>query len=33
MTLVVIVLSTVIGLILGLTDQGLFQLFKLVTGK
>jgi preprotein translocase SecE subunit len=33
MTLVVIVLSTVIGLILGLTDQGLFHLFQLVTHK
>jgi preprotein translocase subunit SecE len=33
MTIVVIVLSTVIGLILGLTDFGLFQLFRLITGK
>jgi preprotein translocase SecE subunit len=33
MTLVVIALSTVIGLVLGLVDAGLFQLFKLVTGK
>lgn len=33
MTLVVIILSTVIGLILGLLDQGLLHLFRLVTGK
>ncbi len=33
MTVVVIVLSTVIGLILGLVDQGLLQAFKLITGK
>ena len=33
MTIVVIVLSTVIGLILGLADQGLFHLFTTVTGK
>jgi preprotein translocase SecE subunit len=33
MTIVVIVLSTVIGLILGIVDQGLFQLFRLITGK
>ena len=33
MTLVVIALSTVVGLVLGLVDAGLFQLFRLVTGK
>jgi preprotein translocase SecE subunit len=33
MTLVVIALSTIIGLILGLVDAGLFQLFRLVSGK
>jgi preprotein translocase SecE subunit len=33
MTITVIALSTVIGLILGLVDAGLFQLFRLVTGK
>ena len=33
MTVVVIVLSTIIGLILGLLDQGLLQAFKLITGK
>lgn len=33
MTLVVIALSTVVGLVLGLVDLGLFQLFRLVTGK
>jgi len=33
MTLIVIALSTVVGLILGLVDAGLFQLFKLITGK
>jgi len=32
MTVIVIVLSTIIGLILGLLDQGLLQAFKLVTG-
>jgi preprotein translocase subunit SecE len=33
MTFVVIGLSLVVGLILGLVDNGLFQLFKLITGK
>ena len=33
MTLVVIALSTIVGLVLGLVDAGLFQLFRLVTGK
>jgi preprotein translocase subunit SecE len=33
MALVVIVLSTVVGIVLGVVDQGLFQLFKLVAGK
>lgn len=33
MTVVVIVLSTIIGLILGLVDQGLLQVFTLITGK
>jgi preprotein translocase SecE subunit len=33
MTLVVILLSTVVGLILGLLDQGLLQAFKAITGK
>jgi preprotein translocase SecE subunit len=33
MTITVIALSTVIGLVLGLFDAGLFQLFKIVTGK
>lgn len=33
MTIAVLVLSLVVGLILGLVDAGLFQLFKLVTGK
>jgi len=33
MTVVVILLSTVIGLILGLLDQGLLQAFKAITGK
>jgi preprotein translocase subunit SecE len=33
MTVIVIVLSTAIGLLLGLVDAGLFQLFKLITGK
>ena len=33
MTVVVIALSTVIGLILGLVDAGLFQIFRIVTGK
>jgi preprotein translocase SecE subunit len=33
MTIVVILLSTVIGLILGLLDQGLLQAFKAITGK
>lgn len=33
MTLVVIALSTVVGLVLGLVDVGLFQLFRLITGK
>jgi preprotein translocase SecE subunit len=33
MTITVIALSTVVGLILGLVDVGLFQLFKVVTGK
>ena len=33
MTLIVIALSTVVGVILGLVDAGLFQLFKLITGK
>lgn len=33
MTLVVIALSTAVGLVLGLVDLGLFQLFRLITGK
>jgi len=33
MTIVVIVLSTIIGLILGLLDLGLLQAFKAITGK
>jgi preprotein translocase SecE subunit len=33
MTIIVIILSTIIGLILGLLDQGLLQAFKLITGK
>jgi len=33
MTIIVIVLSTIVGLILGLLDQGLLQAFKLITGK
>jgi len=33
MTLIVILLSTIIGLILGLVDQGLLQAFKAITGK
>ena len=33
MTIAVLVLSLVVGLILGLVDAGLFQLFKLITGK
>lgn len=33
MTIAVLALSLVVGLILGLVDAGLFQLFKLVTGK
>lgn len=33
MTLIVIALSTVVGIILGLVDAGLFQLFRLITGK
>jgi preprotein translocase SecE subunit len=33
MTAIVIVLSTAVGLLLGLVDAGLFQLFKLITGK
>ena len=33
MTFVVIILSTIIGLILGLLDQGLLQAFKAITGK
>jgi preprotein translocase SecE subunit len=33
MTFVVIGLSLAIGLVLGLVDSGLFQLFRLVTGK
>lgn len=33
MTIAVIILSLVVGLILGLVDAGLFQLFKLITGK
>jgi preprotein translocase subunit SecE len=33
MTLVVIILSTIIGLILSLLDQGLLQAFKAITGK
>jgi len=33
MTIVVILLSTIIGLILGLVDQGLLQAFKAITGK
>ncbi len=33
MTLVVIALSTVIGLVLGLVDEGLFQLFRLIANK
>jgi preprotein translocase SecE subunit len=32
MTFVVIVLSAAVGLLLGLADLGLFQLFKLITG-
>jgi len=32
MTFVVIVLSAAIGLLLGLADLGLFQLFRLITG-
>ncbi len=33
MTIAVIALSLVVGIILGLVDAGLFQLFKLITGK
>lgn len=33
MTFVVIGLSLAVGLVLGLVDSGLFQLFRLVTGK
>lgn len=33
MTIMVILLSTAVGLVLGLVDAGLFQLFKLITGK
>ena len=33
MTITVIILSAIIGLVLGLVDLGLFQLFRLVTGK
>jgi len=33
MTITVIALSAIIGVVLGLVDTGLFQLFKLVTGK
>lgn len=33
MTIIVILLSTAVGLLLGLVDAGLFQLFKLITGK
>lgn len=32
MTFVVIVLSAAVGLLLGLADLGLFQLFKVITG-
>jgi preprotein translocase SecE subunit len=33
MTIAVILLSLVVGLVLGLVDAGLFQLFQLITGK
>jgi preprotein translocase subunit SecE len=33
MTLIVILLSTVVGLILGLLDQGLLSLFTFISGK
>lgn len=33
MTIAVILLSLAVGLLLGLVDAGLFQLFQLVTGK
>jgi preprotein translocase SecE subunit len=33
MTLVVILVSTAVGLVLGLVDQGLLQAFKAITGK
>ena len=33
MTIAVILLSLAVGLLLGVVDIGLFQLFKLVTGK
>ncbi|HEU5380913.1 MAG TPA: preprotein translocase subunit SecE [Ktedonobacteraceae bacterium] len=33
MTITVVALSTVVGLVLGLVDAGLFQLFRLITGK
>ncbi|HEY0757588.1 MAG TPA: preprotein translocase subunit SecE [Ktedonobacteraceae bacterium] len=33
MTIIVILLSSIIGLLLGLLDQGLLQAFKAITGK
>lgn len=33
MTIVVIILSTAVGLLLGLVDLGLLHLFRLITGK
>jgi len=33
MTITVILLSTAVGLVLGLVDAGLFQIFRLITGK
>jgi preprotein translocase SecE subunit len=33
MTITVIALSTAVGLVLGLVDAGLFQIFRLITGK
>lgn len=33
MTIVVIVLSTIVGVVLGGVDRGLFQLFTMITGK
>lgn len=33
MTLVVIALSTIVGVVLGLVDTGLFQLFRLIADK